>query len=882
MSRLVETWDRLTPTEKLIWQGTVWSAILFLLHFDLYTTWFIEDAAISFAFARNLALGEGLVAYPGGEPVEGFSNPTWTLSLAALRVLGITPFISAKLLGALAGLLTLPLAALWVNSMRGKSTPLAALAPLLLALSPQFVAWNASGLENSFFSLLLAAGCVSLIRQTQDPSRYPWAGLLWAALAITRPEAPVYALIGLGIGSVWIWRLHGAARLGRWALTIGSVMGLPFIAWHTWRYTYFAWEFPNTYYAKLGEDRFSPWGWDKRGWNYLRGFALSTAHGFLIPLYVLGQTGFRGKWPLVGLTLTGAALLLTLPGLGWVQDALSFAVTWEDPEWLMIARVLTWGLLAAAIPLMGLGREGAMPRFLAWAYISAVLFYTLYVGGDWMAGFRWFSLMSVPLLVLLADGIISVSETLGTRGFIRSRRLALAALVGIPGLVGAGQSTMLISFPETSPYDVRRRVLYIEKVRQQLGIDHITQMEVDMGAHMWWGDAHYIDMAGLTDVPMGHHKWGIPFVKEYVYDERKPEFAHVHGGWAKRTKMRRHADWRNYLEMPAYPANVWNRHEGNFIRRDLVFQPKWPGGTARQVAFGPGVELVGWHAPSLPAVPGQRLHLTVGWRRGRTRVLNFRAYVYLANDEHITVQEIPPIYDWVPPSRWRRSELAMSHHQIPVPDDFTVGRYDLGLLVLDATTGEIVAAKAPEGSGTIENPRLGYGEARWPKAIGIVGPEKRDEVAAKRLLQLDKQAGQGKCEAAVNHWKVFRGYYPDEAPLVQGYLPSKTKAIARCYSEASVKATDEDQTAAMLAKALRWQHTDPQVRARALLFADNQEAQGEQHLASGMPEEAYNSWHRALVADPSRSQLRRRTEALRDQRLFKPDEEKVDAKNTLD
>lgn len=881
MNKLVETWDRLTSTERVIWQGTVWAAIIYLFHFDLYTTWFIEDAAISFAFARNVALGEGLVAFPGGEPVEGFSNPTWTLSLAALRVLGVTPFISAKLLGALAGLLTLPLAAVWANSMRSKSTPLAALAPLLLALSPQFVAWNASGLENSFFSLLLTASCVSLIQQGRQPSRYPWAGLLWAALAITRPEAPAYTVIGLSLGSAWIWRIHGAAVFRRWALTMGSVFGLPFIAWHSWRYAYFAWEFPNTYYAKLGEHHFSPWGWEKRGWGYLRGFALSTAHGFLVPIYVLGQTGLRGRGAILGLALTAAALLLTLPGLGWLQDALQFAITWEDPDWLIIGRVLTWALIATVIPLSGLRREGAMSRVLAWAYVIAVLFYALYVGGDWMAGFRWFSLMSVPLMVLLADGIISITEALKEGDFLISRRLAMGALVGIPALVGVGQSSMLIGFPETSPYDVRRRVLYIEQIRQQLGIDHITQMEVDMGAHMWWGDAHYIDMAGLTDVPMGHHKWGLPFVEEYVHTERQPEFAHVHGGWARRTKMRRHTDWKNYLEMPSYAANVWNRHEGNFIRRDLVFQPEWPGGTARQVEFGHGVELVGWHAPSLPTVPGQRLRLTVGWRRGRTRVINFRAYVYLGNEEHMTVQEIPPIYDWVSPSRWRRSELALSHHSIPIPEDFTVGRYDLGLMIIDAKTGEVVQARAPSGNGTIENPRLGRGEARWPNAVGIVSETKRDEVAQKRLLQLDKQAGLGNCQAAVNHWKVFRGYYPDDSALVQTLLSSKTKTIARCYSDTASNATDQNEAAAHIALALRWSHKDPQVRAHALLFADAQEALGEQYLTTGDNEEAYNSWRRSLVADPSRSWLRRRTESLRDERLLKVNEE-VDAKNNLD
>ena len=44
--------------------------------------WFIEDAAISFSYARNLADGGGLVTSVGHERVEGYSNPSWVFLLA--------------------------------------------------------------------------------------------------------------------------------------------------------------------------------------------------------------------------------------------------------------------------------------------------------------------------------------------------------------------------------------------------------------------------------------------------------------------------------------------------------------------------------------------------------------------------------------------------------------------------------------------------------------------------------------------------------------------------------------------------------------------------------------------------------------------------------
>ena len=44
-------------------------------------TWIIDDAGISFAYSRSFANGDGLVAQPGAERVEGYSNFLWVLVL---------------------------------------------------------------------------------------------------------------------------------------------------------------------------------------------------------------------------------------------------------------------------------------------------------------------------------------------------------------------------------------------------------------------------------------------------------------------------------------------------------------------------------------------------------------------------------------------------------------------------------------------------------------------------------------------------------------------------------------------------------------------------------------------------------------------------------
>ncbi|MEO0606382.1 MAG: hypothetical protein AAF211_33450, partial [Myxococcota bacterium] len=78
-----------------------------VLHQATHWDWFIDDAAICFAYARNLATGEGWVPWPGGERVEAISDPSWVLLLAVFQVGGLDGFAVAKPLGMSFGIASL-------------------------------------------------------------------------------------------------------------------------------------------------------------------------------------------------------------------------------------------------------------------------------------------------------------------------------------------------------------------------------------------------------------------------------------------------------------------------------------------------------------------------------------------------------------------------------------------------------------------------------------------------------------------------------------------------------------------------------------------------------------------------------------------------------
>jgi len=131
--------------------------VLFAAHAVVYGEWLIDDAAISYTYAKNLAEGHGLVLYPGAEPLEAYSNPLWVMLLSPGHLAGI-PFVwLAKILGVTAGTGAILISYRIARRNLGISSGLALLVPLLIALNAVYVLWAVSGLENSVLALLIMA-----------------------------------------------------------------------------------------------------------------------------------------------------------------------------------------------------------------------------------------------------------------------------------------------------------------------------------------------------------------------------------------------------------------------------------------------------------------------------------------------------------------------------------------------------------------------------------------------------------------------------------------------------------------------------------------------------------------------------------------------------
>ncbi len=127
----------------------------------------MDDAGITFAYARSVATGAGPVLQPGAEAVEGYSNPAWLALLVVARWLGL--FDHGAWFGvpdyvAFPKLLALVLVAATFACCYAAAAALSrhpvlvtVIAGTATAAVPSFVVWTVSGLENALLALAVTA-----------------------------------------------------------------------------------------------------------------------------------------------------------------------------------------------------------------------------------------------------------------------------------------------------------------------------------------------------------------------------------------------------------------------------------------------------------------------------------------------------------------------------------------------------------------------------------------------------------------------------------------------------------------------------------------------------------------------------------------------------
>lgn len=358
-----------------------------LLYFDALGRDAVDDAYISYRYAQNAVLGNGLVFNPG-ERVEGFTNFLWTALMVPLEGAAVDVGKASILLGFLLAVGTLALTARFPRNV-GMSPWVGILAALLLALDGSFTLWAVSGLETALFGFLLLAGAFFYVREQSREAgsreRIPWSGVLFALSAMTRPEGLM--VFGITILHQAAWRLLVERRLvTRNDVARIALFGVLFVPYWLGRWAYYHSFLPNSFYAKVSAA--GPQAQLERGWRHLSQFI-----------------NVHGGW------------VITLPPLVTVIKA-RFAHSKSSSK------------QAAARNTQYAARNPLPPSF--WTtYLTAIILpyslYIVYVGGDWSVG-RFFVPLLAPFYLLFSTGVVHMWKWVAARWRgLASRPTAAAA-----------------------------------------------------------------------------------------------------------------------------------------------------------------------------------------------------------------------------------------------------------------------------------------------------------------------------------------------------------------------------------------------------------------------------------------------------------------------
>jgi hypothetical protein len=309
-------------------------------------TW--DDSYIVFRYARNIANGLGLV-FNAGQKVEGYTSFLWVMAVAGASKFSSDPILAAKLLGLFLNLSILLACYFLCRRVATDKVPIYGLALLLTAGNPHFIVNGVAGLETPLFTALLCWGLVAYlkaIRGTDQKGQARWwavSSLLFALLFMTRPDgALTYFLL-------WLYTAWNSRTQPRNLAYFTFPFFLVCTPYFLWRWHYFGFIFPNTFYVKLG----GTLGLLAKGAVQTGKFlGYQTGGWFLSGLVALAVVLF----PAVDTTVLGLAIVSRVAFELW-----SGGITPGEFRFLVPALPLIW-ILTEYVLVRGLGVFGASPR----------------------------------------------------------------------------------------------------------------------------------------------------------------------------------------------------------------------------------------------------------------------------------------------------------------------------------------------------------------------------------------------------------------------------------------------------------------------------------------------------------------------------------------
>jgi hypothetical protein len=254
----------------------------------------VDDANITFVYARHLAQGHGFVYNIGGERVEGFTTLLWVLISGAFFSITQRPELPLLALNILLMIATNLIAIFYLYQTQNLRKDITILVAYLLfvVVIPDYIVWMTLPLmETGLWSFLLTGTAITVLLVDENSgTKYALLlSVLIGLLLLTRPEAIAWGLLFIlltGLQMVTMVNIRkGLKLIAIPTITYFAILG----ALTIFRLSYFGYPLPNTYYAKVSPSILFNL---KVGFEYFLSYLNS---GFIIGIVIFSTLIFFSK-----------------------------------------------------------------------------------------------------------------------------------------------------------------------------------------------------------------------------------------------------------------------------------------------------------------------------------------------------------------------------------------------------------------------------------------------------------------------------------------------------------------------------------------------------------------------------------------------------------
>lgn len=282
--------------KKLFWFVGIFAWVFVLTVLSYFTNGKsligVDDANIYMVYMKHFSEGHGFVYNIGGERVEGFTSLLWTLIGSVFFAI----FNRSELFLLFTNVLVVSYALYrliclmdhWFLCERIISAQ-SVVFLVLVGLFPGFIDWTVLSLmETGLWTALLVVFIVEIVQYNLNSNSrdfYAKVSVLGLLLLVCRPESMMWVPVLLFILLIKEYKLsQGNMKACLRVLIPAGIFILGFVVLTLWRLQYFGYPLPNTYYAKVSNDR---WQNILQGSDYLLHFFKSSPIIWLIAFSLL-------------------------------------------------------------------------------------------------------------------------------------------------------------------------------------------------------------------------------------------------------------------------------------------------------------------------------------------------------------------------------------------------------------------------------------------------------------------------------------------------------------------------------------------------------------------------------------------------------------------